>query len=257
MKKRFLLMVLTVALLMSACVVAGATVILDETVTSFDGQSTIRWNSDSVPQGGFTVIIEALNSRGSASLFQMAGQTTQNSLITGILAPNNTYRVYIVDNDFNILDSHDYVMPSVSDFQDGKLTTKSVKVTTEKRQATSDGKYKRVSSFNATDMNAIASAGTAFSCMKYQMQMPQLAYSRNFYVQLVFEAPNGYVYTEIAKEVTFDRVNDGYQTLWWDYAGADFFDALYRQTGNIPSGQYTIYLYWDGYFVNALTFAVN
>lgn len=257
MKKRLFLTILMAVLLVSVFTVAGATVTLNETVTCFDGQSTIRWTSDSVPQGGFIVIVEAINPLGSTSLLQMAGQTTQNSLVTGILTPERTYRVYIVDSDYNILDSHDYVMPAVSDFQDGKLTTKSVKVTIETRQANADGKYKRVSSFNAKDMNAIASDGTAFSCMKYQMRMPQLAYERNFYVQLVFESPNGYTYTEISKEVTFERVNDGYQTLWWDYAGVDFFDALYRQTGSIPSGQYKIYLYWDGYYVNTMPFNVN
>jgi len=257
MKKISLILMLMLAFSLAFTAFADTTVTLDESVMTINGQSTIQWKSDSVPQGGFTVIVGALNPRGSDPLLQMAGQTTGKSLITGLLAPEKTYLVYVVDSDFSILDTHEYVMPSVSDFEDGLLTKKSVKVSIELRQATSDGTYKRIKSFNASDMNALASGGTGFSCMKYQMEMPQLAYARNFYVQLVFEAPNGYTFTDKAQDITFDRVNDGYQTVWWDYAGADFFDSLYTQTGSIPSGVYTIYLYWDGYFVNTLTFNVN
>ena len=257
MKKTISMLALAMVLLLTFTAAAGADVTLNETVESYGGQSTIRWTADSVPQGGFTVIVEALNPRGSASFLQLAGQTTEKSLTTGILAPDKSYKVYVVDSNFDILGTHEYTMPSVPLFEDGLLKNTSVKVTTELRQASSDGQYKRIKSFNATDMNALASDGTGFSCMKYQMQMPQLAYARNFYVQLVFEAPNGYTYTDMAQEVTFDRVNNGYQTVWWDYAGANFFDNLYRQTGSIPSGVYTIYLYWDGCFVNASTFNVN
>ena len=257
MKKVAFILVLTVVLVLASAAFADTTVTLAETVSEVNGQSTISWTCDSVPQGGFIVIIEALNSRGSESLFQMAGETTENSIVTGLLAPDHTYRVYVVDSNFNILGTHDYTMPSVPDFEDGLLTKKSVKVKTELRQATADGQYKRLKAFNASDMTTLASAGTGFSCMKYQMEMPQLAYARTFYVQLVLEAPNGYTYTDEAEEITFDRVNNGYQTVWWEYAGAGFFDDLYNQTGNIPSGQYTMYLYWDGCFVNVSSFNVN
>ena len=257
MKKLISMLAFAIILLLTFTAVAGADVTLNDTIESFGGQSTIRWTSDSVPQGGFTIIIEALNPRGSASLLQMAGQTAENSLTTGLLAPDKSYRVYVVDSHFDILGTHDYTMPSVPLFEDGLLKNTSVRISIELRQAGADGKYKRLKSFNASDMNALAANGTDFSCIKYQMQMPQLAHARNFYVQLVFEAPNGYTYTDKAQDLTFDRVNDGYQTVWWDYAGADFFDGLYRQTGSIPSGVYTIYLYWDGCFVNASTFSVD
>ena len=258
MKKCIALTILLLVLLLPFSVLADTGVILDDTISTYDGQSTIRWTSTGdVPAGGFYVIGEAINSRESNSLMQLAGNTSMNSLTTGLLAPDNTYRVYVVDSNFNIFDSHDYVMPSVPDFQDGNLKNNHIIISMEFRQSDINGKYKRIKSFDSTEMNAIAAGGSDFSCMKYQMKMPLLAYARNFYVQLVFKSPNGYTFTDKACDISFDKVDGANQIVWWDYAGADFFKSLYEQTGSIPRGQYTAYLYWDGYFVNATTFNVN
>ena len=63
MKKVAFILVLTVVLVLASAAFADTTVTLAETVSEVNGQSTISWTCDSVPQGGFIVIIEALNSR--------------------------------------------------------------------------------------------------------------------------------------------------------------------------------------------------
>lgn len=257
MKKLLILTALLLALLLPISALAGTSVVLDASVSTTAGQTTIRWTPGDLPAGGYKVIIQAVNSNESGSLMQLAGDTTGSSIVTGLLAPNKTYIVYVTDSDYNILGMKQYTMPDVPVFQDGKLKDTSIKISTELRRSDSKGKYKKVKSFKASEMNEVAAGSSDFFCMKYQMRMPQLIRERAFYVQLVFESPNGYTFTDKATDITFDRIVNGYQTIWWEYAGADFFDALYRQTGSIPAGPYSMTLYWDGCWVNTSTFNVN
>ena len=89
------------------------------------------------------------------------------------------------------------------------------------------------------------------------MRMPTLAKPRTFFVTVAFESPDGFIWVDKAEEITFDQVTGGYQTIWWNIAGPNFFEKLYETTGNIPEGKYTTYLYWDGMWVNTSTFNVQ
>lgn len=258
MKKRIIATVLFLILLLPFSAVADTSAVLDDTVSSSGGQTTIRWKSSgSAPAGGYKVIVMAENPMESGSIMQLAGESTGNSVTTGLLAPEKTYEVYLVDSNYDIIDYHEYTMPSVPVFEDGLLKNTSVKVSIEMRQTDINGKYRKINAFKSSDMITGITSGSAYPCMKFQMQMPQLAYERSFYVQLVFESPNGYTFTDKASDVTFERVNNGYQTVWWEYAGWDFFDQLYRQTDSIPAGEYKMHLYWDGCWVKTTTFNVR
>ena len=165
--------------------------------------------------------------------------------------------IELLDGLYSILGTQQYTMPDVPVFQDGKLKDTSVKISIELRQTDTSLKVKKLNAFKAADMNSLLEGKQTYFCMKYQMRMPRLAKDRTFYVQLVYESPNGYTYTDKADNVTFERVANGTQTLWWEYAGADFFTQLYKQTGSIPVGQYKVTLYWDGCKVNTSTFNVK
>ena len=39
--------------------------------------------------------------------------------------------------------------------------------------------------------------------------------------------------------------------------GDRFFELLNKNAGQIPAGDYSIHLYWDGMYVNTTTFRVN
>ena len=55
----------------------------------------------------------------------------------------------------------------------------------------------------------------------------------------------------------FKRVSGGYQTIWYYMLGDDYFENLYKITGDIPSGNYTVTMFWDGMYVNQSTFKVK
>ena len=63
--------------------------------------------------------------------------------------------------------------------------------------------------------------------------------------------------TEVSQDETYDRVNNGYQTMWYYMIGSNFFSQLYSTTGTIPQGEYKVHLFWDGMWVNTSTFRVN
>ena len=256
MKKILVITVMLLVLVMPLSALSDTSVTLNSTVSTMNGLTTIRWTPGEVPAGGYTVIVQALNPSGGDTLLQLAGTTGSSSISTGLLAPGKSYRVYIVDSSYSILDLRDYDMPSVPAFEDGLLKDTSIKVSFEMRKSNLST-YRKVNSFSASDMIAGIADSSQYPCLKYQMQMPQLAYERAFFVQLVFESPDGITYTDRAQDITFERVNNGYQTLWWDDAGIDFFNQLYSQTGNITPGIYKIHLYWDGYWVNTSSFRVD
>ena len=258
MKKFLSVISLLLILLLPFSAFAGTSVTLNTDVSTSSGQTTIRWAPGDMPSGGYKVYVSAVNPYASEEMVQLAGSTTGNSLTTGLMVPNTTYKVYVTDTGNRILGTATYTMGSVPTFQDGKLKDTSVKVSTElRRLEKSTQKHKKIKAFKSSEMESVLSQGTAYFCMKYLMRMPQLAKPRTFFVQLVFESPNGYTYTDKATDITFDRVSNGYQTIWWEYAGADFFSNLYSQTGSIPTGRYTMTLYWDGCYVNTSTFNVN
>ena len=259
MKKLLTLTALLLVLLLPLSAMAGTAVVLDSTVSTVNGETTIRWTPGGSPQGEYKVYISAVNPNGSGELIQLAGTTSDTFLATGLLAPGRTYNVYVTDSENHILGRTAYTMKDVPVFEDGKLKNTSVKISTELRRLDdSTGKHKKLNSFKASDMEkTLAQDGKIYFCMKYLMRMPQLIKPRDFYVQLVFESPNGYAFTDKAESVSFNRVANGYETVWWDYAGANFFTNLYSQTGSIPSGKYTLTLYWDGCYVNTTTLNIK
>ena len=256
MKKLLFLTALLLVLVLPLNSLA-ASVVLDNNISFSAGLTTIRWSGD-IPEGGFNVLVAAVNPYESATLFQAAGNEIKgHSVTTGYMAPGKTYEVYVTDSSYHILGVETYTVPDVPVFEDGKLKSTSVKISTELRRGDADLNYKKIKSFKASEMTSALSAGKDYFYMKYQMRMPQLIRPRTFFVQLVFETPNGYTYVDKAKDITFDKVSNGYQTVWWDAAGFSFFDDLLYFTDSIPSGRYTMTLYWDGCFVNTSTFTVE
>ena len=115
----------------------------------------------------------------------------------------------------------------------------------------------RVKSLKAKDIKKALKNGNSNYGVKYTMKMPQLAKARSFFVTLAFESPDGFLWTVLADDIEFKRVNGGYQVLWFPIVGQRFFSELYDTTKDIPTGKYKIYLYWDGMLVDKSTFNVS
>jgi len=228
---------------------------LASTVSYYGGQTAIRWEGGS---GTYDVRIQAVN--GSAAQHRWnIGSSATGSLSTGMLMPGKTYIVSLMDASYNVADEKTYTIPSVSDFQDGKLTPRSIRVSIETRSLAA-GLAKDQAKKTGLSAKKIISgleSGDMSYGFKYQMRMPQLAKARTFYVTIYIEAPNGYLDPEVWSDITFDQVRNGYQTIWWNFLGGDYFKDLYETTGEVPTGNYTVTMFWDGMFLNQSTFKVS
>ena len=263
MKKRMLILSLFVllAVLALGCVCTSAhaatTASLNNYVRYDLGVTTISWSVSGGEASPYKIVLQVINNGPSAQTRWNLGTTNSHSFQTTECIPGKSYRISLYGSDGSKLDEKDYTMDYPVTFEDGRLKASSVKISIENRKMKPGSDPKKISALRASEIMAGLDDKSAYYGVKYQMKMPQLAKGRSFFVTLAFESPDGYLYVERATEITFDRVSNGYQTLWWKLAGNNFFDALYDQTGTIPRGTYTIYLYWDGMWVNTINFKVT
>ena len=157
--------------------------------------------------------------------------------------------------------SRTLTLPTPSSFVDGKLKASSIKVSKKYRYMESGMAYedaKSLSKFNAAEMMTnMSNSGYRYG-LYYRIDLPQLAKSRNFYTTIAIFAPNGFAMSIVAADATYSSFNNApgsYCT--WSCIGTDFFSLLYEKNGTIPTGTYTVELYWDGMFVKSTNFTVN
>ncbi len=260
MKKR-LAVLITLAVMILACTASVAAadtrVSLHNDLTYDAGRLRIAWDVTGDEAGPYTVTVKVFNNGTASQILTEVGTTSGHFIETVDCIPGKSYEITVLDSKGNLLNRKKYKMEDPVTFEDGKLKDTSVKITITPRK-TADGKnYTKIKSFKADEIMSAFLGGSDYYGMKYEMDMPQLIKARSFFVTLAFEAPNGFLYVEQATDVTFDRVANGKQTLWWNMAGADFFYRLFINTFEIPTGEYKVYLFWDGQLVNLSTFKVE
>lgn len=247
--------------LLGLCAAAEASATLKNYLDYDGGTATISWDVSGGDSSSYIVLLEVINNGYAKQTRWNLGETKNHSLRTTECIPGKSYRVTLLDNVYSILDTKEYTLSDAAVFQDGKLKNTSVKVSIEPRKMKAGGNAskdaKKVKALKAAEIKAAIENESEYYGIKFQMKMPQLAKPRSFFVTLAFESPDGYLYVEQATDVSFERVNNGYQTLWWNLAGVNFFRYLHKETGDIPTGTYTTYLYWDGMWVNTSTFKVQ
>ena len=256
MNKRFVLILTCLLFLCASAVFAeNNQYSISDSVKYEKGISTISW------EGSGTVNVAVILESSNDSITQktmLLGETSENSIQTDKLIPGQSYVVFLTDSSFSILAGSGCTVPVAPTFSDGLLKDSSVKIKLEKREFPKNAqKPKKVNKLSAAKIVEGLKDGSNYYGVKYHMQMPKLAKPRTFFVTLVFEAPNGFMTVERAVDVTFDRVSGGYQELWWEITGPEFVYDLYNFNEQIPTGTYSIHLYWDGMKVNTSTFEVE
>lgn len=243
----------------TAAPAAGAT--LKDSVSYDTGVTTISWDDAGSGATSYRIYLKVINNGTAENTQWFMGETTDHFMQVTECLPGKSYSIILTDQDRYILDSKEYTLPEAPVFEDGKLTNASVKVSIELRKMAMGGNpgkdTKKLNSLKASEIKSSLDGQTTVHGLKYTMKMPQLAKPRSFFVTLAFESPDGYLYVEDAEDITFDRVANGYQTIWWNIIGTSFFRDLYGALGDIPTGTYTVYLYWDGMWVNTSTFKVQ
>ena len=221
------------------------------------GRTTVGWEVTGDDPGTFQVTVQPVNNGTANQTVREVGTTRSKSITTTECIPGKSYEFTLKDGTGKVLDRQVFTMDEPATFADGRLKNTSVKISMEFRQTSDGSKFKKIKALKSQDIFDGFLAKGPYYGIKYTMKMPQLAKERSFFVTLAFEAPNGYLFVEQATDVTFERVNKGYQTLWWNLAGYQFFLDMMKNTLEIPAGEYKAHLYWDGMWVNTSTFRVN
>lgn len=250
-------LVLLSLLIVPALSMAEGSAVLNDTVQFGNGYVVVSWSgSPSAEYDIYYQFLDPLNGEEQPQQWDGAGRFNTYSI--GGMVPGHSYGVYLVDPATDlILDYKEYELPGAETFRDGKLKDTSVKVSIDPRKQTADGSVKSVSEITAKNIVRDLENGSAQYGFRYTMKMPQLIKNRSFHVQTVITAPNGMIWSTNFGDVTFERVADGYQTLWSNFTGNAIFYYEYDRFGNVPAGKYQVELYWDGMFVNRSTITVK
>ena len=256
-----LLVLLTLLVCVPAAAPAETVVTLKDKVSFDDGYTKISWDVSGEEASNYIVIVQPTDNGDVEQQMVKAGETTKHSLKSVDMIPGKSYKVTIMDNLFRTLAEKVYKMPEPVDFEGGKLKPNSVKVSMEpvslKKGKQRNKSTKKVKELKRSDIEDGLKDDSIYYGVKYTMKMPQLKKEREFFVQIAFESPDGFLYTVIADDLTFERVNHGYQTIWFYMIGDSFFSSLYKTTGQIEKGKYQVHLFWDGMWVNTSTFKVK
>ena len=258
--KRNLLCILLVTVLfvcvlpMAASADSGAR--LGSSIYTDKGYVTVTWSGRS--SDNYYLFTQCNDSvSGGKQPQELSGIGSFNSCELEGLLPGHSYQVYLVDSSFQVVDAKSYNIPYTGAFSDGKLKDTSVKVTIDLKKKTSGGSVSSISELKSSDIARDLRNQSAYYGFKYTMQMPKLAKTRSFHMILAVKAPNGMISTTDFGDVSFDSVSNGYQTLWANFTGNQIFSEEYDTFGTVPSGTYTVELYWDGMIVNRQTIRVR
>lgn len=233
---------------------------LADSVTCEGGYTTVSWTKEGTTAQTYTVVIQPVNGSAAQQMVKAAETDGYSARIAEIL-PGKTYNVLLMNEARLTLSSRTYTVPGAPVFEDGKLKNNSVKIRLEPRKMRGGGENKKdtkkIKTLKAAEIIAGARDESMDYGVRYTMKMPKLAKPRTFFVTVAFESPDGFLFTEVAADVTFDQVKGGKETIWFYMIGERFFKYLYKNTGNVPAGEYKTYLFWDGKWANTSTFKVN
>ena len=238
---------------------------INNTVAVHNGHVTVSWK-DAADNSPYTVAYEyadggtAIQTSYWASS-DRAGSTTYSKEFTlDNLIPGRQYIIKVTDSN-NHMATRTIRVPAAPAFTDGRLTSSSLKVSTAFRYKQSeyvaDKNATKISSLNAREMvSNMNSYGYEYG-IRYRIDIPRLAYSRDYDVMLAFIAPNGYAFC-FYDTVTFSSFN-GASSSWYEWycIGDFFFNKMLEKNGTIPSGTYTVELYLNGMQANITTFRVQ
>lgn len=255
------LCLLAVSVICLPAAASGETkVTLNKKVKYNAGKATISWKVEGEEEN-YIVSIQAVDNGTSPQGRFRLNDVKKNSVETLDMIPGKKYEVIIRGQFFNILDTRTYTVPEAEEFVDGKLKASSVKISMDPVKMKAGGNpkkdTKKIKVLKAVEIIEGYKSGKTDYGLKYTMKMPQLAKTRKYFVTIAFESPDGFLYVDRAGEVTFDRVNNGYQTVWLYITGNNFFYYLYKCIEDIPKGTYKVHLFWNGMKVQTQKFKVT
>ena len=260
MKKRCIsiLAVLAVLTLLPVAGLAADSITIDTNPVFENGYTTLNW-TDSENAGPYTVAYMLDDGDKTPQRAYLANRTKEDSVtakpymkVKGLI-PGHTYIIGVIDSQNREKDAW-ITVPEATEFEDGKLKAKSVSVTVEPRYARSQtSSVQGLDRFIASDM--LAHIEEYYYGIRYEIRLPKLAYDRDYLVQIVMIAPNGFAETVFADSYVFGS-GPRYQYKI-KFLGDTFFYNLYQACSDIPAGVYTVQLYLNGMLANTREFKVR
>ena len=263
MKKHaaFLLAVLILAglvLPVSAFASQYGGITIDTNVTVENGRVRISW-TDRIGCGPYSVIYEYYDGSDTPQCRFWAGSdeasstTSDTSFVFESLIAGHQYYIYVLGQN-NVYDIRQITVPETPSFEDGKLNASQIRVVT-------DYKCYRIKSQSMESLKGLNSADIkqhmedrAYG-FRYEITLPQLAYARDYFVQMAMFAPNGYEQIVHYSQYEFST-GKGF-THYLKLVGDNFFANLYNTCGDIPTGTYRIELYFNGMLAHTKEFTVK
>ena len=231
---------------------------LNENVSTNRGRVTISWQ-DSEDRSPYYVKSQYIGNPDViqplywANVDEERSTTYSKSLTIDQLIPGKTYKIEVEDCAGNSI-SRIYTLPSPASFTDGLLKASSIGVGISPRWKKASWEYKNASSLYTLHANLIIfNMGTKDYGFRYDINYPQLAYSRAYFTQIAITAPNGYVECEVHDDFKYPSKHS---RRYWYIIGSKTFKMIYDQNSTIPTGTWKVDLYWDGMHVNQSTFNV-
>ena len=254
-----LMCALLISLLPMSALAAQREFYINTSLSVVDGKTTITW-VDTANYGPYIVAYRLVDpsSNATQALYPAgddieASTTSQKSFVCGDLIAGRRYMLLVQDA-YGEQATTTITMPAAQTFQDGKLKAANVRVNLSPRYMRSSGDSPRgIDYLSASDIRAHIEE--YYYGLRYEFSMPELAYDRTYWVQIVMTAPNGYTDTVHTSTKTF-----GTGTGWSYYlsmCGSNFFYNMYQKNSTIPTGTYTIELYFNGMLANTKTFTVR
>lgn len=230
----------------------------DSTFDVTKGVVKITW-TDSKSRGPYTVTYQYINNSSSVEqTTYRLGDTYNKYMECPYFIPGSKYLVTVKDND-GYKTTTTFTYSTANTFSDDKLKASSIKFTAAPRSisfsAVNNDNWSsaKTCQFSAKKMESDISSKTNHYGLRLTIAYPQLSYSRSYQTLIAYYAPNGYV-DSYSSEVSYDKGNSD---IYWNIHGIGFFDDLYDKFGKIPTGSYTVKLFFNGQSVSSQSFSVN
>ena len=241
-----------------ACLASGRDFSIDPNIEFNGGHTLVRW-TDSDNAAPYTVAYLCADECGSEQQFLAAGGSLETAVTNnqyyelGDLIPGHDYYIVIFDKNSEMAQTL-ISLPAAEEFEDGKLKASSVRVSMEpRRYRLENGSIQGVDRLVASEI--AANAESWLYGVYYEITLPELAYDRDYFVQVALRSPDGFLETVFAGQNVF-----GTGVGWSHYlriTGTGFFYDLLGNNGSIPVGDYTAELYLNGMLANTRQFKVR
>lgn len=226
------------------------------------GDTTVSW-TDSANASPYKVQAEYVGNSGvSQKNYTYTRSCSSTSYTFDDLIPGESYKITITNNN-GASGTEIISVPGAMTFSDNGWDPSVLWVTASPRyiapnasarDAKAPQNKKFVGAKMVEKMREGYKYGLYFSIEKKGNR--SIKYSRTYRALVAFYAPNGFVDTFCDKYLSFTG-SSNYVGIAYYCIGSNFFDNLLEQCGTIPTGTYRVKVFFDGAYLNEVTFKVN